>query len=87
MEWSLIFAFALVILVIYLSLGKISEAIIPSMALPMSLLGFLLLTVAGLTAATIVSVLLSATPLAPTLGARRRRLLGSRRVSSGSSAR
>jgi surface polysaccharide O-acyltransferase-like enzyme len=55
--------------------------------LPMSLLGFLLLTVAGLTAATIVSVLLGATPLAPTLGARRRPLLGSRPVSSGSSAR
>jgi hypothetical protein len=53
----------------------------------MSLLGFLLLTVAGLTAATIVSVLLGATPLAPTLGARRRPLLGSRPVSSGSSAR
>lgn len=38
-EWSLLFAFVLVVLVIYLSLGKISEALIPSMALPMSLLG------------------------------------------------
>ncbi|MGZ6297876.1 MAG: efflux RND transporter permease subunit, partial [Parachlamydiaceae bacterium] len=38
-EWSLFFAFLLVILVIYLSLGRFSEALIPSAALPMSLVG------------------------------------------------
>ena len=38
-EWSLVIAFLLVILVIYFSLGKFSEALIPSAALPMSLLG------------------------------------------------
>lgn len=38
-EWSLLFAFVLVVFVIYLSLGKFSEALIPSAALPMSLVG------------------------------------------------
>ncbi len=38
-EWSLFFAFALVVLVIFLSLGRLSEALIPSVALPMSLIG------------------------------------------------
>lgn len=38
-EWSLMLAFALVFLVIYLSLGRFSEAFIPSTALPLSLLG------------------------------------------------
>lgn len=38
-EWSLIFAFMLVIVVIFLSLGRLSDAIIPSLALPMSLIG------------------------------------------------
>ncbi|MBA3602296.1 MAG: efflux RND transporter permease subunit [Parachlamydiaceae bacterium] len=38
-EWSLLFAFLLVIIVIYLSLGRLSEALIPSAALPLSLLG------------------------------------------------
>lgn len=38
-EWSLLFAFLLVIIVIYLSLGRLSEAVIPSAALPLSLLG------------------------------------------------
>lgn len=45
-----------------------------SPGLPISLVGFLILTVGGLAAATVVSVLLSATPLGPTLGARRRPL-------------
>jgi surface polysaccharide O-acyltransferase-like enzyme len=40
--------------------------------LPVSFLGFLILTVSGLVAASAVALLLSATPLAPTLGARRR---------------
>lgn len=38
-EWSLLFAFLLVVVVIYLSLGRFSEALIPSAALPMSLVG------------------------------------------------
>lgn len=38
-EWSLLFAFGLVILVIYLSLGRMSEALISSAALPLSLVG------------------------------------------------
>lgn len=38
-EWSLILAFILVAGVIFFSLGRISDAIIPSMALPMSLIG------------------------------------------------
>lgn len=38
-EGSLLFAFALVGLVIFLSLGRFAEALIPSVALPMSLLG------------------------------------------------
>lgn len=38
-EWSLAFAFALVVLVIFISLGRFSEALIPSIALPMSLVG------------------------------------------------
>lgn len=38
-EWSLLFAFVLVVGVIYLSLGRLSEALIPSVALPLSLVG------------------------------------------------
>lgn len=38
-EWSLFFAFLLVIVVIYLSLGRFIEALIPSIALPLSLVG------------------------------------------------
>ena len=38
-EWSLILALILVVLVIYLSLGRWSEAFIPSLALPLSLIG------------------------------------------------
>ncbi len=38
-QWSLVLAFILVVLVIYLSLGRISEALITSGALPLSLLG------------------------------------------------
>lgn len=38
-EWSLIFALVLVVGVIFLSLGRISESLIPSIALPMSLIG------------------------------------------------
>lgn len=38
-QWSLLFAFALVVLVIYLSLGRISESLITSAALPLSLVG------------------------------------------------
>lgn len=38
-EWSLLFAFALVGVVIYLSLGRLSEALIPCMALPLSVVG------------------------------------------------
>lgn len=38
-QWSLIMAFILVIGVIFLSLGKLSEALISSVALPMSLMG------------------------------------------------
>lgn len=38
-EWSLIIAFALVIVVIYLSLGRVLEALIVSVALPLSLIG------------------------------------------------
>lgn len=38
-SWSLVFAFMLVSLVIYFSLGRISEALIPSIALPLSLIG------------------------------------------------
>lgn len=37
-EWSLLFAFILVVLVIFFSLGKITEALIPSLTLPFSLL-------------------------------------------------
>lgn len=40
-EWSLFFAFVLVVLVIFFSLGRFSEAMIPSVALPMSLIGTL----------------------------------------------
>lgn len=43
-----------------------------STGLPTSLLGFLTLTVAGIITATVASLLLTRTPLAPTLGARRR---------------
>lgn len=38
-QWSLLFAFALVVLVIYFSLGRLSESLITSMALPLSLIG------------------------------------------------
>ncbi len=38
-EWSLLAAFVLVVLVIYLSLGRWSEALIPTLALPLSLIG------------------------------------------------
>lgn len=38
-EWSLLIAFALVVIVIYFSLGRFLEAIIPSCALPMSIIG------------------------------------------------
>lgn len=38
-QWSLLFAFILVVLVIYFSLGRISESLITSVALPLSLLG------------------------------------------------
>ncbi len=38
-EWSLIFAFLLVVVVIYMSLGRLTDAIIPSVALPLSLVG------------------------------------------------
>ena len=38
-QWSLFFAFVLVVLVIYFSLGRISESLITSTALPLSLLG------------------------------------------------
>jgi surface polysaccharide O-acyltransferase-like enzyme len=43
-----------------------------SSGLPLSFAGFLLLTAGGLIVATLISILLSATPLAPTLGARRK---------------
>jgi len=38
-QWSLLFAFALVVLVIYFSLGRLSESLITSIALPLSLVG------------------------------------------------
>lgn len=38
-QWSLVLAFILVVLVIYFSLGRISESLITSAALPFSLLG------------------------------------------------
>lgn len=38
-QWSLAFAFVLVVLVIYLSLGRLSESLIASVALPLSLIG------------------------------------------------
>jgi HAE1 family hydrophobic/amphiphilic exporter-1 len=41
-EWSLFFALSLVFLVIFLSLGRLSEAFIPSLALPISLVGTLI---------------------------------------------
>lgn len=37
-QWSMLFAFVLVILVIFLSLGRLTDALIPSLALPMSLI-------------------------------------------------
>lgn len=40
-QWSLLFAFILVVLVIYLSLGRLSESLITSVALPLSLIGTL----------------------------------------------
>lgn len=39
MKWTLLFAFVLVVFVIYFSLGRISESLITSTALPLSLLG------------------------------------------------
>lgn len=39
MQWTLFFAFILVVLVIYCSLGRLSESLITSVALPLSLLG------------------------------------------------
>lgn len=39
MQWTLFFAFILVVLVIYFSLGRLSESLITSVALPLSLLG------------------------------------------------
>lgn len=38
-QWSLLFAFALVFLVIFFSLGRLSESVITSVALPLSLVG------------------------------------------------
>lgn len=38
-QYSLLFAFILVVLVIYLSLGRVSDALIPTLALPLSLVG------------------------------------------------
>lgn len=38
-QWSLVFAFALVVLVIYFTLGRLSESLITSVALPLSLVG------------------------------------------------
>lgn len=43
MQWTLMFAFFLVVLVIYLSLGRFSESLITSSALPLSLLGTFIL--------------------------------------------
>lgn len=40
-EWSLLFAFILVVLVIYFSLGRVSESLITSVALPLSIIGTL----------------------------------------------
>ena len=40
-QWSLVFAFILVVVVIYLSLGRLSESLITSVALPLSLIGTL----------------------------------------------
>lgn len=37
-QWSMLIAFTLVIVVIFLSLGRLTDAIIPSLALPMSLI-------------------------------------------------
>jgi len=39
MQWTLFFAFILVVLVIYFSLGRLSESLITSAALPLSMLG------------------------------------------------
>lgn len=48
MQWTLMFAFFLVVLVIYLSLGRFSESLITSSALPLSLLGtFIIMYFAG----------------------------------------
>lgn len=38
-QWSILFAFALVAMVIYLSLGRLSESLITCVALPLSLVG------------------------------------------------
>jgi len=73
-------------IVVYLIAEQIKPLLFVYM--PTAFIGFLVLTVAGLTGSTLASMLISATPLAPTLGVRRRRL-GLRRVrpaSSGSPA-
>jgi surface polysaccharide O-acyltransferase-like enzyme len=59
-------------LLIYLLAKRIEFLLTPG--LPTSFVGFLVLTVGGLAAATLASVLLAATPLAPTLGVARHRL-------------
>jgi HAE1 family hydrophobic/amphiphilic exporter-1 len=56
-SWSLIFAFILVALVIYLSLGRLSEAVIPSIALPMSLVGTFIIMYASDFSLDILSLL------------------------------
>jgi len=45
-----------------------------NVALPLSLVGFVVITVLGLAVAAVLSVLFSATSLAPTIGASRRSL-------------
>jgi len=42
-KWSLAFAFVLVCLVIYFSLGRLTDALIPSLALPLSIVGTFIL--------------------------------------------
>ncbi len=73
-------------LLIYAIGRRIGSLLSPG--LPLSFLGFLILTTGGLVAATLIAILLSATPLAPTLGARRRGISPPRgqRASSSSPA-
>lgn len=61
----------LVVYAIATHLGPLLER-----SLPQSLLGFAVLTVGGLAGATVLSMLLAGTPLAPTLGVRRRQVRG-----------